>query len=167
MARQSMPASDVCGSSESQSDITGCLACFLFTLRLITRLNMIQLKPLFISIAMLSTACISALAQTLPTQSSEQKEAQALLQKVAEASRALKSYHFEGTQLSESKGEYTFSRTEMKFVWAGEQPNKFRLETKTPSSMRMATISDGQTRWIYQGRFKQFTKQAQIPGAPA
>jgi outer membrane lipoprotein-sorting protein len=128
---------------------------------------MIRLKPFFIGIAMLAVASISALAQTPPIQSSDQKEAQALLQKVAEASRALKSYHFEGTQLIESKGEGTFNRMEMKFVWAGEQPNKFRLETKTPGFNRMAMISDGQTRWNYEGRFKQFTKQSQIPGAPS
>src|SRR6516162_7837742 len=100
---------------------------------------------------MLSAASISALAQTPPTQSEQQSEAQALLQKVAEASRALKSYHFEGTQLIESKSEGTFNRTEMKFVWAGEQPNKYRLEKKTPSYNRMAMISDGQTLWNYQG----------------
>jgi outer membrane lipoprotein-sorting protein len=127
---------------------------------------MTRLKILFISIAMLTFASISALSQTPPAQSSEQQsEAQALLQKVAEASRALKSYHFEGTQLIESKSEGTFNRTEMKFVWAGEQPNKYRLEKKTPSYNRMAMISDGQTLWNYQGRIKQFTKQAQMPGA--
>jgi outer membrane lipoprotein-sorting protein len=148
--------------------------------------NQIDLQPLIggkamfrlkilaaITVVVIATS-VSSLAQTqtqnqqhAQDQPQTQPEAMELLKKVAETYRNLKSYHFEGVEIRETRGEGTYSRTESPFVWASEKPGKFKMETKAPLYMRMIWVSDGQTAWNYNARLNQYTKKSALPAQKA
>jgi outer membrane lipoprotein-sorting protein len=135
---------------------------------------MFRLKSLAAITVVILAASVSTLAQPQPQNQQQaqdqlqaQTEAMELLKKVAESYRNLKSYHFEGVEIRESRAEGTYSRAESPFIWALESPGKFRMETKAPSSMRMTWVSDGQIAWNYNARLKQFTKKSAPPAQQA
>jgi peroxiredoxin/outer membrane lipoprotein-sorting protein len=95
----------------------------------------------------------------IPLFSQNSQDVQALLKKVSDTYKNLKSYHFEGTTTMEMKSEGLQQKMEMPMVIAAAKPGKTRLEIKNPMA-GMLRVSDGETTWVYIPRLKQFTKKA-------
>ena len=83
-------------------------------------------------------------------------EAKALLNKVAEGYRNLKTGHFEFEQVTERTGEHSASRRTARRKIFISQPGKLRVET-TGSGEPITLISDGQTTWQYYPEANEFT----------
>jgi len=84
-------------------------------------------------------------------------EAKALLSKVAESYRNLKTGHFEFEQLTERTGERSASRRTVRCKILISQPGKLRVET-AGSGEPTTLISDGKTTWQYYPEANEFTK---------
>jgi len=83
--------------------------------------------------------------------------AKALLSKVAESYRNLKTAHFEFEQIIERTGEHSASRRTVRCKTLISQPGKLRVET-TGSGEPTILISDGGTTWQYYPEANEFTK---------
>jgi len=84
-------------------------------------------------------------------------EAKALLTKVAESYRNLKTGHFGFEQITERTGDHSASRRTVHCTVLISQPGKLRVET-TGSGEATILISDGQTTWQYYPEASEFTK---------
>jgi peroxiredoxin/outer membrane lipoprotein-sorting protein len=85
-------------------------------------------------------------------------EAKALLSKVAESYRNLKTGHFEFEQITERTGEHSASRRTLRCKILISQPGKLRVETTGSGEEPTTLISDGQTTWQYYPKANEFTK---------
>src|SRR5882672_5699562 len=99
---------------------------------------------------------ISASAQTTP-------DAQAILKKVNETYRNLKSYHFEYKTVSDTKTERegltSTTHDESLSRITAVRPNRIRVETQDSGSSALF-IADGQTVWLYSSQLNAYTKRA-------
>ncbi len=84
-------------------------------------------------------------------------DAKALLTKVAESYRNLKTGRFEFGQITERTGEHSASRRTTRCKILISQPGKLRSET-TGCGEATILISDGQTTWQYYPEADEFTK---------
>src|SRR5262245_24795914 len=99
---------------------------------------------------------ISASAQTTP-------DAQAILRKVNETYRNLKSFQFEYKTVSESKTEReeltSSSHTANRSRIAALRPDRIHAEVQDASSS-VTFVADGQSVWMYSSELNAFTKRA-------
>lgn len=89
--------------------------------------------------------------------------AQTILQKVADTYASLKSYHFEGTTVAETKAGTTDSKSETAFSIAMSPPNKLRVEFRYPNAGEWVRVSDGKTTMRYRSITKELKKDAASP----
>lgn len=68
-----------------------------------------------------------------------------ILHKVGQTYRNLKSYHFEGTTVAETRSAGAKSTSETEFIIAYAAPNKFRVEFRYPNAGSWIRVSDGRT----------------------
>jgi thiol-disulfide isomerase/thioredoxin len=83
--------------------------------------------------------------------------AKALLSKVAESYRNLKTAHFEFEQITEQTGEHSASRAALRCKTLISQPGKLRVET-TGFGEPTILISDGRATWRYYPEANEFTE---------
>jgi peroxiredoxin/outer membrane lipoprotein-sorting protein len=99
---------------------------------------------------------ISASAQTPP-------DAQAILKKVNETYRNLKSYHFEYKTVSDAKTERegltSTTHSESLSRITAVHPERIHVETQDSYSS-VLYIADGQTVWMYSSQLNAYTKRA-------
>jgi len=99
---------------------------------------------------------ISASAQTPP-------DAQAILKKVNETYRDLKSYQFEYKTVSDSKAERngltSTTHSERLSRITAVRPDRIRVETQDSYSS-VLLIANGQTVWIYSSQLNAYTKRS-------
>jgi outer membrane lipoprotein-sorting protein/peroxiredoxin len=88
-------------------------------------------------------------------------DANAVLGKVAQTYKSLKTQHTEAIVVTDMKAQGM--RIEMPVTVAVVKPDKLRVEIKNPM-MGSQTISDGQSTWMYVAMLKQYTKKAASPG---
>jgi len=87
-------------------------------------------------------------------------DASQILKQTEETYREVKSYHFEGSTVSETKVEKSVSKSESSFVVAFEKPNKFRVEYVYPTAGNWVRVSDGKTTWKHRSITKELTQAA-------
>jgi thiol-disulfide isomerase/thioredoxin len=85
--------------------------------------------------------------------------AYAIMKKMADAYRNLKSYQFEGTMQTEMTTQGMHNSFETPFSLAAVKPRKVRYEVRNAYS-GMFSVSSGETTWTYMASLKQYTKQA-------
>jgi outer membrane lipoprotein-sorting protein len=90
-------------------------------------------------------------------------DAQAILQKVADTYTNLKSYHFEGTTVAETKAGTTDSSSETGFSVAMSPPNKLRVEFRYANAGSWVRVSDGKTTMRYRSLTKEMKKDPASP----
>lgn len=90
-------------------------------------------------------------------------DAQAILQKVADTYSNLKSYHFEGTTVAETKTGPTDYKSDTGFSIAMSPPNKLRVEFRYANSGRWVRVSDGKTTMRYRSLTKEMKKDPASP----
>jgi len=83
-----------------------------------------------------------------------------ILGKVTQTYRGLRSYHFEGTTVSETNSAGAKSASEIEFVVAYTAPNKFRVEFRYPNAGNWIRVSDGQTLYRYRSITKEMKQEA-------
>lgn len=83
-----------------------------------------------------------------------------ILKQTQETYRAVKSYHFEGTTVSETKVGKSVSKSETSFVVAFEKPNKFRVEYVYPTAGNWIRVSDGTKTWKTRSITKELSETA-------
>lgn len=87
-------------------------------------------------------------------------DAMQILGKVGQTYRGSKSYHFEGTTVSETDSAAAKSTSETEFVVAYAAPNKFRVEFRYPNAGNWVRVSDGRTLSRYRSITKELKQQA-------
>jgi outer membrane lipoprotein-sorting protein len=87
-------------------------------------------------------------------------DASQILKQTEDTYRGVKSYHFEGTTVSETKVGGSVSKSETSFVVAFEKPNKFRVEYLYPSAGNWVRVSDGKKTWKLRSITKELTEAA-------
>ena len=90
-------------------------------------------------------------------------DAQAILQKVADTYANLKSYHFEGKTVAETKAGTTDSTSETGFSIAMSPPNKLRVEFRYANAGTWMRVSDGKTTMRYRSLTKEMKKDPASP----
>ena len=83
-----------------------------------------------------------------------------ILKQTEDTYRRVKSYHFEGTTVSETRVGGSVSKSETQFVVAFEKPNKFRVEYVYPSAGNWVRVSDGTKTWKHRSITKEMTEAA-------
>src|SRR5580704_12101182 len=83
-----------------------------------------------------------------------------ILRQTEDTYRALQSYRFEGTTISETKIGKSVSKSETSFVVAFQKPNKFRVEYVYPTAGNWIRVSDGKTTWKTRSLTKESTQGA-------
>ena len=83
-----------------------------------------------------------------------------ILKQTEDTYRGVKSYHFEGTTVSETRVGGSVSKSETQFVVAFEKPNKFRVEYVYPSAGNWVRVSDGTKTWKHRSITKEMTEAA-------
>ena len=91
------------------------------------------------------------------------EDAQATLQHVADTYANLKSYHFAGTIVAETKAGTTLSRTGTEFDVAMSPPAKLRVEYRYEHAGNWVRVSDGKTTSRYRSLTKEFKRDAASP----
>lgn len=88
-------------------------------------------------------------------------DAKALLRRVAETYKNLRSYHFEGRhtteQVIESMGLKDETKREELFVIAAIKPDRSRIESKS-IQFSVTSVFDGKTKWVYTPGANEYTK---------
>ncbi|HLJ17214.1 MAG TPA: hypothetical protein VKV15_22155 [Bryobacteraceae bacterium] len=90
-------------------------------------------------------------------------DAQTILQKVADTYANLKSYHFEGVTVAETKASTTDSKSATEFSIAMSPPNKLRVEFRYQNSGNWVRVSDGKTTLRYRSLTKELKKDPASP----
>jgi len=88
------------------------------------------------------------------------EDAGQILKQTEETYRAVKSYHFEGTTVSETTLGKSVSKSETSFVVAFEKPNKFRVEYVYPTAGNWVRVSDGAKTWKTRSITKELSETA-------
>ena len=88
--------------------------------------------------------------------------AYAIVKKMAETYRSLKSYQFEGTIRTESDAQGVPYKFDMPFTIAAVNPGKMYLKVRNPYTTSI-TVWSGDTTWIYIGAQNRFTRQVVAP----
>jgi outer membrane lipoprotein-sorting protein len=106
----------------------------------------------------LSVGIVAALlAVTSLGSSQDEKGGRELLKEVSQVYKNLKSYHFEGVMVIESKANGVQWKMDTTMVAAAVKPDKIRVEM-----MGILMVSSGQTKWVYIPDLKQYSQNALV-----
>jgi outer membrane lipoprotein-sorting protein len=94
----------------------------------------------------------------VPADDALDNDAGKILKQTEDTYRSLKSYHFEGTNVSETKVGGSVSKSETSFVVAFQKPNEFRVEYVYPTAGNWVRVSDGKTTWRRRSLTKESTE---------